>query len=120
VAAYECRRLRVGSRVLPSSWPYGCHSARDSASANGPMGSFPSARNERGILTFGNGSWGMKIENEDLDRERLSQRQLAAILGTSRRTLLNWQEAHRDTKRPMPRNADGSYHLDAVTIAHSS
>jgi hypothetical protein len=79
------------------------------------MGSFPSARNERGILTFGNGSCGMKIENEDLDRERLSQRQLAAILGTSRRTLLNWQEAHRDTKRPMPRNADGSYHLDAVT-----
>jgi transcriptional regulator with XRE-family HTH domain len=48
-----------------------------------------------------------------LDREHLTQSQIAALMAVDERTLRRWEAEYPDGRR-LPRNADGTYHFDAV------
>ncbi len=54
--------------------------------------------------------------SEIFDRDRLTQKQCAALLGVTPRTLRDWETLARDSHPKagtgmFPRNADGSYHF---------
>lgn len=53
--------------------------------------------------------------NDELDFERLTQKQMADMLGVTPRTLRGWEAFARDAQipsgiGPFPRNRDGTYH----------
>lgn len=56
------------------------------------------------------------MEKKPYDLERLSQREIAAILGVTARTIQNWGKPENVPERAgrIPRNADGTYHSAAV------
>lgn len=48
--------------------------------------------------------------------ERLSQKDAAQVMGVDVRTLRRWEEEAPDGVHPLPRNADGSYHITALSL----
>jgi hypothetical protein len=48
--------------------------------------------------------------------ERLSQKDAALVMGVDVRTLRRWEEEPPDGVCPLPRNADGTYHIQALSL----